>query len=178
MIGITILVSEITRLPSNSVPTLFEILHLLQKGLSKQVLVFIVCNQYWNIESHFDCSKNKTKIYHFSTYFWTKFRKLRPLCKPEQAQISTYLDQSDRDFSVRSKVYRCQHCQPKCAVVLFMTKISLSNFGLKTRKEQTFLNKPQSRLAGRNDKKQFLTSYWFGEQGTSEGPEGFQTESK
>ena len=38
--------------------------------------------------------------------------------------------------------------------------------------------KCQSRFAVRNGKKQFLASYWFVEQGTSEGPEGFQADSK
>ena len=36
----------------------------------------------------------------------------------------------------------------------------------------------QSRFAVRNGKKQLLSSYWFEEQGTYEGPEGFQTDSK
>ena len=32
-----------------------------------------------------------------------------------------------------------------------------------------------STRAGKKRKKKFLISYWFGEQGISEGPEGFQT---
>ena len=36
----------------------------------------------------------------------------------------------------------------------------------------------QSRFAVKNGKKQFLTCYWFVQYGTSEGPEGFQTDPK
>ena len=35
-----------------------------------------------------------------------------------------------------------------------------------------------SQFAVRNGKKQFLTDYWFVQQGTSEGPEGFLTDFK
>ena len=41
------------------------------------------------LESHFDYCKNETRIYNFWTNFLTKFGKLCPLCKPEQAQIRT-----------------------------------------------------------------------------------------
>ena len=34
------------------------------------------------------------------------------------------------------------------------------------------------RFAARNGQQQFLTNHWFVELGTSEGPEGFQTDSK
>ena len=36
----------------------------------------------------------------------------------------------------------------------------------------------QSRFTVKNVKKQFLTCYWFVQYGTSEGPKGFQTDSK
>ena len=36
----------------------------------------------------------------------------------------------------------------------------------------------QSQFFVRNGKKYFLASYWFDKQGTSEGPQGFQTDSK
>ena len=81
--GFPIFVPEIIRLSCLQSQCQIYLRYIYYICLTKLVLVFII------LESHFDCYKNETRMYHFLTHFLTKFGKLRPLCKPEQAQIRT-----------------------------------------------------------------------------------------